>query len=106
MISKFRQYIATGDFAGKVICIQGDLREIPLDKATIIVTYLLPEAMTEISTRLAGVVIDQNVTLVCNTWGLSADTLLDGILVERHEFGNSVFFTYRQGETTGVKIKA
>jgi precorrin-6B methylase 2 len=46
----------------------GDLREIDLSNATVLVIYLLPEAIEEIKKKLEEVV-RQGAILICNTWG-------------------------------------
>ena len=53
----------------KVRVIHGDLREIDTASATVIVIYLLPEAIELLKPQLIQSLLRPGVTLICNTWG-------------------------------------
>lgn len=52
----------------KVTAIHADLRDIDLRAATIVVVYLLPEAVEGLKDKLRQV-LEQDGRVVCNTWG-------------------------------------
>ena len=51
-----------------VSVIHGDLRDIDLSTATVIVLYLLPESIELIKAKLYTA-IENGTILICNTWG-------------------------------------
>lgn len=66
---KFSNKIKELSLENRVTCVEGNLLDLDLSTATIIILYLLPEAVELLKSRLierlrAGVVV------VCNTWGL------------------------------------
>ena len=74
LIEKFKEYISRiedEEERGKVKAIQGDLREIDFSSATIIITYLLPDAMLEIEAMLVAA-LERGCRIICNTWGLAS----------------------------------
>lgn len=74
LIEEFKQRVEEKKLGEKVRVMQGDLRELvpwsDLDHNSVIVTYLLPEALSELQSRLEKAVVRQGCRLVCNTWGL------------------------------------
>ena len=68
----FSRQIEAQGLGEKVRCVCGDLRELDpaeLERATVLVVYLLPEAIAGLQTRLLECV-QRGARLVCNTWGL------------------------------------
>jgi precorrin-6B methylase 2 len=75
---------------GYVSAIQGDLREQDLTSATIVITYLLPDAMRAIEPKLVEV-LERGGKVVANTWGL--ETVRP---VKQHRQGNTTILLYGQ----------
>ena len=69
-MQKFRAYITSLHLSERVFCIQGDLCEIDYSSYSVIVIYLLPEAIDLIKHKLFEA-LDKNekTVLICNTWG-------------------------------------
>ena len=94
LCATFNRYIALGKFGDRVTCIEGDLREVDVTSATIVITYLLPNAMAEISDTLIQV-LARGGTVVCNTWGivkLDEDGRVKSI---KSTIGNTNVFVYK-----------
>lgn len=68
LIDKFKKHIATLQLDDRVEALHQDLLEADLSRATIIVCYLLPEAIEIIKPKLEDA-LRRGVILVCNTWG-------------------------------------
>jgi hypothetical protein len=68
LIAKFNKHISHLGLEGKVLALHEDLRDSDMSRATIIVCYLLPEAIELIKSKLEDA-LRRGVTLVCNTWG-------------------------------------
>lgn len=68
LISKFNGLITAMGVGDKVTARHEDLLETDLSKATIIVCYLLPDAIELIKPKLEDA-LRRGVVLVCNTWG-------------------------------------
>eukprot|EP01038_Epipyxis_sp_PR26KG_P006933 gene6933-9486_t len=68
LIEIFNQRITQFDLSSLVVAIHGDLRNIDLTSADVIVIYLLPEAIEEIKNILI-LALNNNTILICNTWG-------------------------------------
>jgi precorrin-6B methylase 2 len=68
LYEQFQKNIASNHVALLTTAVLGDLREIDLSTATVIVIYLLPEAIEEIKPKLESAVRN-GATLICNTWG-------------------------------------
>uniref|UniRef100_M4BRJ3 Methyltransferase domain-containing protein n=1 Tax=Hyaloperonospora arabidopsidis (strain Emoy2) TaxID=559515 RepID=M4BRJ3_HYAAE len=95
LIERFRRLVAVKDLQQLVSVSHGDLLEEDLSDATVIVTYLLPEALEQLSAKLIKLLNqpDKNVRIICNTWGIR-DLTPD----ERHDtgpYGNVPLFVYR-----------
>ena len=69
LVEKFRNNVEKRKLQGRVKVLSGDLREIDLSDATIIVLYLLPEAIVEITAKLHQAILTNNARVICNTWG-------------------------------------
>ena len=69
LIQKFRQNVEQLHLSDKVTVIQGDLCELDISNATVIVIYLLPESVLHIREKLLRALRDGCV-IICNTWGL------------------------------------
>jgi precorrin-6B methylase 2 len=70
LAEKFRTNLAKeGAWANDLVHVhEGDLRELDLLDATIIVLYLLPESIAEITPMLIEA-LKRGTTIICNTWG-------------------------------------
>ncbi|OQS04969.1 hypothetical protein THRCLA_20746 [Thraustotheca clavata] len=73
LIAKFQQSIVKYNLQDKVRFVHADLMEADLSAATVIVTYLLPEALTLLSKKLEKA-IEQGCRIVSNTWGIPGMT--------------------------------
>ncbi|RLN96387.1 hypothetical protein BBJ28_00003181 [Nothophytophthora sp. Chile5] len=95
LIERFRQLIAVDGLQELVSVSHGDLREEDLSDATVIVTYLLPEALDELTPKFTKLLSQKgrDVRIICNTWGIRGLTP-----TERHDagpYGNVPLFVYR-----------
>ncbi|RLN45126.1 hypothetical protein BBJ28_00017510 [Nothophytophthora sp. Chile5] len=95
LIERFRQLIAADGLQELVSVSHGDLREEDLSDATVIVTYLLPEALDELTPKFTKLLSQKgrDVRIICNTWGIRGLTP-----TERHDagpYGNVPLFVYR-----------
>lgn len=68
LLHKFQHHINRRNLNDRVRVIAGDLRDVILSDATIIVLYLLPEAIAEIRPKLQEAIL-RNARIICNTWG-------------------------------------
>ena len=70
LVEKFRaNLIKEGPELQQLVDVyEGDLRELDLLDATIIIVYLLPESIVEITPMLLSA-LRRGATIVCNTWG-------------------------------------
>ena len=82
LIAKFRHNLSlqSEDVQNRVGVWEGDLREIDLLDATIIIIYLLPESILEITPMLVAA-LQRGATIVCNTWGPHSFTPVGKVLV-------------------------
>lgn len=69
LVAKFRASIAREGLSDRVTAVEGDIREFDLSPATVIVTYLLPEALALLQPQLVAA-LRRGVRLVCSTWAL------------------------------------
>ncbi len=69
LVRDFTKSVASLYLADKVSIVQGDLRELDLSKANVIVIYLLPESIEQIKDKLLEV-LARGTVLIFNTWGL------------------------------------
>ncbi|OQR87483.1 hypothetical protein ACHHYP_08783 [Achlya hypogyna] len=69
LIAKFEQSIAKYGLADLVSVLHADLMEADLSSATVIVTYLLPEALTLLAPKLEAA-LARGARIVSNTWGV------------------------------------
>jgi hypothetical protein len=85
LVRKFRSNIETNLSAdhekGLVSVYAGDLRELDVSDATIIILYLLPESIAEITSSILVPALMRGAVLICNTWGPHALTPIDQIVV-------------------------
>ena len=74
LLNLFHQRVGRCKLRKMVNVIQGDLREIDLTDATIVIIYLLPDAILEIQPMLEEFLTKAgtNRKVVCNTWGPKA----------------------------------
>ena len=103
--AKFRAYIGSSGLSTKVTCIEGDLRTVDLSEASVVVTYLLPEAMEEISSKLKEA-LQRGCRVVCNTWGISSPEV---VATRRETIGNISILLYSPADSPNPapkKIKA
>lgn len=71
LIERFRIHVSNIsdlNIADKISIIEGDLRDISLSEATIIILYLLPESVEEIKHKLIEA-LQRGAIVICNTWG-------------------------------------
>ena len=68
LITAFQKSVADAHLEDKVTIVHGDLLELDLSQATVIVLYLLPEAVELIKPKLIDCLL-RGVTVICNTWG-------------------------------------
>ncbi|KAE8878022.1 hypothetical protein PF005_g13401 [Phytophthora fragariae] len=102
LIERFRELIAANDLQELVSVSHGDLLEEDLSEATVIVTYLLPEALDQLTPKFTELLSQthKDVRIICNTWamrGLTPD--------ERHDagpYGNVPLFVYRSAGRSSV----
>ncbi|KAG2525673.1 hypothetical protein JM18_003068 [Phytophthora kernoviae] len=95
LIKRFRELIVANDLQQLVTVSHGDLLEEDLSDATVIVTYLLPDALDELMPKFTKLLGQEgkNVRIICNTWGIRGLTPS-----ERHDagpYGNVPLFVYR-----------
>lgn len=69
LVRKFQSKVDELNLHDKVTIISGDLRDVNLDDATVIVLYLLPEAVKLISPKLIAA-IRRGCIVICNSWGI------------------------------------
>jgi precorrin-6B methylase 2 len=91
LYNEFIKLITEHNLNEKVTAILGDLQEVNLDDATVIVLYLLPEAIELIKQKLHDAV-SRGCLLICNTWGPKGWTFRERVLCGPY---NNVFvFSY------------
>ncbi|TDH72922.1 hypothetical protein CCR75_005502 [Bremia lactucae] len=95
LISRFSKLIDTNDLHDLVSVSHGDLLEEDLSEATVIVTYLLPDALDQLASKFTMLLsrTDRDMRIICNTWGLRGR-----VPDERHDSGpfkNVPLFVYR-----------
>lgn len=73
LIEAFQANITEQNLSDKVIALHQDLLTVDLSDATIIVLYLLPEAIELIRGQLTAF-LSRGGLLICNTWGLKGLT--------------------------------
>ncbi|CAI5723735.1 unnamed protein product [Peronospora destructor] len=72
LIERFRELIVANEMQQLVSVSHGDLLEEDLSEATVIVTYLLPDALDQLTPKFVKLLsqTDKNVRIICNTWGI------------------------------------
>ncbi|EQC25228.1 hypothetical protein SDRG_16899 [Saprolegnia diclina VS20] len=73
LIAKFEQSITKYNLQDKVRMLHADLMDADLSEATVIVTYLLPEALTLLAPKLEAA-LARGCRIVSNTWGIPGMT--------------------------------
>lgn len=79
LITEFEETISTLQLGKKVKALHQDLRDVDLSEASIIVLYLLPEAIEILREPLINVLLRGGV-VVCNTWGVKGWTPIAKVL--------------------------
>uniref|UniRef100_A0A6V1PUG0 Methyltransferase domain-containing protein n=1 Tax=Heterosigma akashiwo TaxID=2829 RepID=A0A6V1PUG0_HETAK len=69
LVKKFQQNIVSLGIEDKVRAVAGDLLGLPLEGATCVALYLLPEALARLRPTLVGA-LRRGCRIICNTWGL------------------------------------
>jgi hypothetical protein len=69
LVDKFCSSISDRGLQGRVYALQGDLRAVDFVAATVVVLYLLPEALAELKSMLVQC-LQRGARVVANTWGL------------------------------------
>lgn len=95
LIKQFRELIEANELQQLVSVSHGDLLQEDLTEATVIVTYLLPDALDELTPKFKELLSrkDRNIRIICNTWGIRGLTPS-----ERHDAGpydNVPLFVYK-----------
>ncbi|RQM11918.1 hypothetical protein DD237_003082 [Peronospora effusa] len=99
LIERFRKLIVANEIQQLVSVSHGDLLEEDLSEATVIVTYLLPDALDQLTPKFVKLLnqSDKNVRIICNTWGIRGLTP-----DERYDVGpydNVPLFVYKSRKT-------
>lgn len=68
LYKQFQNNIVNNNLTSLTTAILGDLREIDISSATIIIIYLLPDAIELIKDKLE-IAVRNGAILICNTWG-------------------------------------
>jgi predicted RNA methylase len=68
LVDSFKEAISKSAAVDLVTAIHGDLLEVDFSNATIIVVYLLPEAIELLKPKFTDA-LRRGVKLICNTWG-------------------------------------
>eukprot|EP00644_Phytophthora_capsici_P015002 jgi/Phyca11/128501/e_gw1.76.148.1 len=102
LINRFRALISANDLEKLVSVSHGDLLEEDLSEATVIVTYLLPDALDQLTPKFSKLLsqTDKDVRIICNTWGIRGLTP-----DERHDAGpynNVPLFVYRSRRSSST----
>jgi len=74
LVEEFRNGVLSENLEEKVKIIHGDLLDLDLSEATIIVVYLLPDAVDMIKPKLLEA-LRRGCKLICNTWGPKSSIL-------------------------------
>ena len=69
LVKKFEAGIKRMGLTDIVRAVKGDLREVDLSFASVVVTYLLPDSIEEIKESVVVPLLQRGVRLICNTWG-------------------------------------
>ncbi|KAH7462992.1 hypothetical protein PRIC1_001706 [Phytophthora ramorum] len=102
LIKRFRELIVANDLQQLVSVSHGDLLAEDLSEATAIVTYLLPDALDQLTPKFTKLLsqTDKDVRIICNTWGIP------GLIPdERHDagpYGNVPLFVYKSSGRHGA----
>ena len=101
LVERFQRQIAAHNVQQLVSVSHGDLLVEDLSDATVVVTYLLPEALEQLSAKLIALLrsSDKHVRVICNTWGIR-----DLVPDERYDAGpyrNVPLFVYRSRRARG-----
>lgn len=95
LIARFHESIKANGLQDLVSVSHGDLLEEDLSDATVIVTYLLPEALEQLKEKFTALLRQpgKNVRIICNSWGIPGMTP-----AERHDagaYGNVPLLVYK-----------
>ncbi|ETK72442.1 hypothetical protein F441_20898 [Phytophthora nicotianae CJ01A1] len=95
LIKRFRELIASNDLQQLVSVSHGDLLEEDLSEATVLVTYLLPDALDQLTPKFTKLLsqTDKDVRIICNTWGIRG--LTPDERYDTGPYGNVPLFVYR-----------
>lgn len=88
LVEKFRTDIERTNLSHLVSAINGDLLQVDIDPATVIIVYLLPEALELIKIKLVSF-LRRGGILLCNSWGLKG---IKEIEKRTGGFANNVHF--------------
>ena len=104
LIQRFRALIVANKVQELVQVSHGDLLEEDLSEATVIVTYLLPDALEQLTPKLEKLLrqTDKNVRIVCNTWGIRG--LCPDARYDVGPYGNVPLFVYRSRKAVATTI--
>mmetsp|Transcript_38457 Transcript_38457/g.48549 ORF Transcript_38457/g.48549 Transcript_38457/m.48549 type:complete len:188 (+) Transcript_38457:103-666(+) len=92
LASRFRENVEKLGLQEKVVVIHGDLQQVDLSEATVLVMYLLPEALALIQDKLIAQ-LNRGSRIVCNTWGLQGIQPMETIESGEHKNVKLFLFT-------------
>lgn len=94
LIDRFQQLIAANQLQERVSVSHGDLLKEDLSAATVIVTYLLPEAMDALADKFKALLAhkERGVRIICNTWGIRG--LTPSARYDAGNYGNVTLLVY------------
>jgi SAM-dependent methyltransferase len=103
LFEQFQQNILRNNLTTLTNAILGDLREVDLSPATVLVLYLLPEAIEEIKKQLEEVVCREGAVLICNTWGPKGWKYIEKRVCG--DFNNVDLFVYTRDSLEGGAVE-
>ena len=74
-------------------CVCGDLMELPLEDATVIAVYLLPEAISQVQPMLLAC-LERGARVVCNTWGMPPEQVTPAKMEDVKDKGSTRLWLY------------
>lgn len=95
LITRFRELIKANNLQPLVSVSHGDLLDEDLSEATVIVTYLLPDALDKLTPKFLKLLSNttKNVRIICNTWGIRG--LVHDERYDVGPYGNVPLFVYK-----------
>ena len=90
----FEADIERAGLRGRVSCVRGDLRDVDISDATVVVLYLLPEGVAAVQDKVVALMTaKEGVRVLCISWGLK------GVKEsKRVDVDGVTFYIYRSAE--------